>query len=338
MMTVTVLRCILLCLLAANIAQAAAPVYTMPWTPPTHVLSPEELAPLLRGWDEAIVRDKFRDKADVLAKVTGSVPKDMRYAGKYFLYYSNPEIRDRVIALYLKEGAREEAGEPISADADEIFSHPESEGGAEYLIFLSTVAESTFDPRIYEAVLLGPGLFDAGDFRELYLATVNAERTLDLLSEAKPGPEGRIDWGANAGKGGNPQFLYHSEFRAISVVGAYEILTLMTAQSPEALRAKRSQVLSFITNTVKHFAKPHKLSYEPKPVYFRWYDYDVRSAALDIVGFLGTVTEMRLVEEIIRDAPKVDFENRMKIMDKVQIREKGLRIIAQIQGRSPSGR
>jgi hypothetical protein len=336
-MTMIVLRCILLCLLAANIAQAAAPVPTIPWTPPTHVLSPEELAPLLQEWDEAIAGDKFRDKDDVLGKVKGRIPKGMHYAGRYFLYYSNPEIRDRVIALYLKEGAREEAGQPISADANEVFRHPESEGGAEYLIFLSTLAESTFDPRIYEAVLLGLGL--TGDFRELYLATVNAERTLDLLSEAKPGPEGRILRGKNTGKEGHPEYFYHNEFDImLTVVGAYDILSLMVAQSPEALRAKRSQVLSFIANTVKHFAKPHKLSYEPKPVYFRWYDYDVRSAALDIVGFLGTVTEMRLVEEIIRDAPKVDFENRMKIMDKGQIREKGLRIIAQIQGRSPSGR
>ena len=336
-MTMIVLRCILLCLLAANIAQAAAPVPTIPWTPPTHVLSPEELAPLLRKWDEAIAGDIFREKDDVIWRVSGRVPKGMHYAGRYFLYYSNPEIRDRVIALYLKEGAREEAGQPISADANEVFRHPESEGGAEYLIFLSTLAESTFDPRIYEAVLLGLGL--TGDFRELYLATVNAERTLDLLSEAKPGPEGRILRGKNTGKEGHPEYFYHNEFDImLTVVGAYDILSLMVAQSPEALRAKRSQVLSFIANTVKHFAKPHKLSYEPKPVYFRWYDYDVRSAALDIVGFLGTVTEMRLVEEIIRDAPKVDFENRMKIMDKGQIREKGLRIIAQIQGRSPSGR
>ncbi len=220
-MTMIVLRCVLICLLAANAAQVAAPVYRMPWTPPTRVLSPEELAPLLREWDEAIAGDRFRDKEGVLGKVTASVPEDMRYAGKYFLFYSNPEIRDRVIALYLKETTRHEAGQPISADADEIFSHPESEGGAEYLIFLSTLAESTFDPRIYEAVSLGLGL--TGDFRQLYLATVNAERTLDLLSEAKPGPEGRIDWGANAGKGGNPQFFCHSEFRAISVVGAYEI-------------------------------------------------------------------------------------------------------------------
>ena len=335
-MTVIVLRYVLLCLLAANVAQAAAPVPTMPWTPPTRVLSPEELVPLLREWDEAIVRDKFRDKADVLGKVAGSVPKDMRYAGKYFLYYSNPEIRDRVIALYLQDVAREEAGEPISADADEIFSQPESEGGAEYLIFLSTLAESTFDPRIYEAVLLGLGL--TGDFRELYLATVNAERTLDLLSEAKPGPHGRIQWGANIGKRGHPHHLYHSEFAEMSVDDAYEILTLMIGQSPKALRAKRTPVFSFIANTVKHFAKPHKLSYEPKPVYFRWYDYDVRSAALDVIGFLGTAAEVPLVEEIIRDAPKVDFEKRIKIKDKVQIREKGLRIIAQIRGRSPSGR
>ena len=335
-----VLRCALICLLAANAAQAAAPVPTMPWTPPTHVLSSEELAPLLREWDEAIAGDKFRDKEGVLGKVTGSVPEDMRYAGRYFLFYSNPEIRDRVIALYLQEVAREEAGQPISADANEVFRHPESEGGAEYLIFLSTLAESTFDPRIYEAVLLGLGL--SGDFRQLYLATVNAERTLDLLSEAKPGPQGRILRGKNTGKEGHPEYFYHNEFDImLTVVGAYDILSLMVAQSPQALRTKRSQMLAFVAKHAKHFATPHKLSYEPKPVYFQWPDYDVRNAALDIVGFLGTSAQVSLVEEIIRDAQDVDLEYLKDIrhLDRYeQIREKGLRIISQIQGKSPSGR
>lgn len=334
-----VLRCVLICLLAGNAAQSAAPVYRMPWTPPTHVLSSEELAPLLQEWDEAIAGDRFRDKEGVLGKVTGSVPEDMRYAGRPFLYYNNPEIRDRVIGLYLKETTRHEAGQPISADADEIFSHPESEGGAEYLILISTLAESTFDPRIYETVSLGLEL--TGDFRQLYLATVNAERTLDLLSEAKPGPHGRIQRGANIGKRGHPLHLYHSEFAEMSVADAYEILTLMTAQSPEALRTKRSQVLAFVAKHAKHFATPHKLSYEPKPVYFQWPDYDVRNAALDIVGSLGTSAEVSLVEEIIRDAQDVDMEYLKDIrhLDQYeQIREKGLRIIAQIGGKSPSGR
>ncbi len=115
----------------------------------------------------------------------------------------------------------------------------------------------------------------------------------------------------------------------------------MTAQSPQALRAKRSQVLSFVAKHAKHFAKPHKLSYEPKPVYFQWPDYDVRNAALDIVGSLGKSAEVSLVEEIIRDVQDVDLEYLKDIrhLDQYeQIREKGLRIIAQIGGKSPSGR
>ena len=331
-MTVTVLRYILLCLFIVSIVQAETPVYRTPWRPPTSVLPPKELAPLLERWDQAMKSDKFRDKSRVLGQVTSFVPKGRRFANRYFLCYSNPEIIDRVINHYLEEAAK--AGQPIAADAT-------GEGSAEYMITLASIAESTFDPRIYETVLmdLSGGV---GDFRLLYLATVNPEGTLELLFESRPGPHGRIQRGANAGKEGHPDYFYHPEIGGISVVDAHDILSLMTTQSPEALRAQRTQVLSFVAKHVKHFATPRKRSYKPKPVYLRWYDYDVRNAALDVVGFLGTSTEMKLVEDIIHDAREVDLEYLRSIrkLDRYeQIWEKGLRIIKQIlRRRSPSER
>ena len=332
-----VLRYIVLCLFVYSIVQAATPIPTTPWRPPTSLLSSEELAPLLQEWDWAIETDKFHDKDGVVAKVTGVIPPDNRFKGDYFLRYSNPEITDRVINLYLKDSAREAAGQPISTDANEIFKYPESEGGAEYMIALTSIAESTLDPRIYETVLL----FDSGlsgDFRTLYLATVNPERTLDLLFESKRGPHGRIQRGANAGKPGHPDYFYHDEIRGISVDRAYTLLSLMSTQSPAALRAERTRTLSFVEKHVKYFAAPRQVSYRLEPVYFQWHDYSVRSAALDIVGFLGTSTEVKLVEEIIRDARKVDLE-RLRSIRKLnpyeQIREKGLRIIEYIRLKSP---
>jgi hypothetical protein len=293
----------------------------MPWTPPTRVLSPEKLAPLLQEWDEAIADGKFRDLQDVLGKVKGRVPNGMRYAGKYFLFYSNPEIRDRVIALYFNEAARYEAGQ--------LIPDLSGEGNAEFTRFVATLAESTFDPRIYETEWSRLGFY--GDFKTLYRATVNAERSLDLMFEAKP-------------QTGNPDYFDHSEIDiTLTVVDAYDILSLMVTQSPEALRTNRTRVFSFIAKHAKHFATPRKRSYGSKTetVYLRWHDYDVRNAALDIVSFLGTSAEVSLVEEIIRDAQEVDLEYLKDIrhLDQYeQIREKGLRIIAQIRGKSPSGR
>jgi hypothetical protein len=330
-MYVTVLRYIVVGLCVCSVAQAATPIPPMPWAPPTSLFSPEELAPLLQEWDRAIESSKFDDKDSVVAKVTGIVPEGRPFEGDYYLRYSNPEIIDRVIALYLKDSAREAAGQPIALDAT-------GEGSAEYMIALTSIAESTLDPRIYEMVLLFESGF-SGDFRNLYLATVNPQRTVGVLFESKRGPHGRIQRGANAGKPGNPDHFYHHEIGGISVDDVYIILSLMSTQSPAALRAERARTLSFVEKHVKHFAAPRKVSYRPEPVYFRGHDYRVRSAALDTVGFLGTSAEVKLVEEIIRDAREVNLE-RLRSVRKLdryeQIREKGRRIIEQIRSRSPS--
>jgi hypothetical protein len=326
------LRCIVFCLFVSSIVQAATLIPPMPWAPPTGLLSPEELAPLLQEWDRAIESNKFYDKAGVVAKVTGIIPEGRRFGGDYYLRYSNPEIIDRVINLYLKEDARKAAGQPIAPDAT-------GEGIAEYMTALASIAESTFDPRIYATVLSPHSGLLSGDFRNFYLAVVNPKKTLGVLFESKRGPHGRITRGANAGKPGHPDYFYHDEIWGISVDDAYTLLSLMSTQSPAALRVGRTRTLSFVEKHVKHFAAPRKVSYRPEPVYFQWHDYRVRSAALDTVGFLGTSAEVKLVEEIIRDARDVDLE-RLRSVRKLnpyeQIREKGRRIIEQIRSRSPS--
>ena len=325
-MTVTVLRYILLCLLVTSVVQAETPVPTTPWRPPTSVLPPKELEPFLQEWDAAMAGDKFDDKDRVRSAVGGFIPKGMRFADAYFLRYSNPEIIDRVINHYLEAAANEAAGQWVASDAS-------SEGSAEYMMFLASMAESTFDPRVYEAVLTHLGGF-AGDFLHLYLATVNPERTLDLLFESKLGPY--------PGKRGSQNHFYHHEIDLVMHLSdAYRILLLMFEQSPEALRTKRLQVLSFVGKYAKHYAVP-QMRYKPEPEYLEWSDYWLRSRALDVVGFLGASTEVKLVEGIIEDAREVDLEylrNTNKKLDRYeQIREKGQRIIKQIRGRSPSER
>ena len=127
---------------------------------------------------------------------------------------------------------------------------------------------------------------------------------------------------------------------AMPLVDAYRILLLMFEQSPEALRTKRLQVLSFVGKYAKHYAVP-QMRYKPEPEYLEWSDYWTRSRALDVMGVLGASTEVKLVEGIIEDAREVDLEylRSTKKLDRYeQIREKGLRIIKQIRGRSPSER
>ena len=201
-MTVTVLRSILLCLFIVSIVQAATPVPTPPCAALMKTLSPEELEPILQEWDRAMASGKFRDKDRAMGLVTGIVPKGMRFGKRMFVRYNNPEIIDRVVALYLKEETDYEIGRNKPRHPSDL----SSEGVAEYMMFLSEAAESTFDPRIYEAVSGSESGF-TGSFRHLYLASVNPARTLALLFEAKRGPHGRIQRGANAGKEGHPGLL-----------------------------------------------------------------------------------------------------------------------------------
>ena len=333
-MTVTVfLRCILLCLLITSVVRAETRVPTTPWQPPTSVLPPKELEPLLQEWDAAMAGDKFYHKGSVCSAVGGFIPKGQRFADAYFLRYSNPEIIDRVINHYLEVAANRAAGQWVASAEYRVASDASGEGNAEYIMFLAAMAESTFDPRIYEAVLTFLGGV-AGDFWTVYLATVNPERTLDLLFESKLGPY--------PGKRGSQNFFYHHEIDlSIPLDDAYRILLLMVEQSPEALRTKRLEVLSFVGKYAKHYAVP-QMRYKPEPEYLEWSDYWTRSRALDVMGVLGASTEVKLVEGIIEDAREVDLEylrNTNKKLDRYeQIREKGQRIIKQIRGRSPSER
>ncbi len=336
-MTVTVLRSILLCLFVVSIVQAATPVPTPPCAPLMKTLSPEELEPILQEWDRAMASGKFRDKDRATGLGTGIVPKGMQFGGRTFVRYNNPEIIDRVVALYLKEQTDYEGNRPL------LPSDLSHEGVAEYLMFLAEAAESTFDPRIHEAVLLNENGF-SGSFRHLYLASVNPARTLDLLFEAKRGPHGHIQRGANAGKEGHPDYFYHPEISGISVYNAYDILSLMIGQSPEVLRDKRTRVLSFVAKHAKHYSTPREVLHRSEPVYFSAHDYMVRSVALDVIGVLGTAAEVKQVEAIIHEAREVDFEKVGRIRRYLersgyeQIRKKGQRIIKQIRERSPSER
>ena len=80
-MTVTVLRSILLCLLITSVVRAETRVPTTPWQPPTSVLPPKELEPLLQEWDAAMAGDKFYDKGSVCSAVGGFIPQVAAFCG-----------------------------------------------------------------------------------------------------------------------------------------------------------------------------------------------------------------------------------------------------------------
>ena len=296
-----------------------------PFFPSMTALSQDELKPLLEEWDKAIESDRLQEKGKAIMKVANYVPENMRFRGSYVLRYSNPEIKDRIIDLYLRECAK--ANQPPPDVRSETNPWHGGEGGAEYMIFLMTMAESTFDPRIYETKLVLLGV--SGDLRILYLATVNPERTLNLLLESKRGQ--RI------GKRGHQDFFYHGETAwGMSVDDAYSLLSLMSIQSPKVLRDNRDRVLAFVATHLKHYASPRSVCYRPEPVYLKGLDYDVRNGALDVLGLLGTSEDIKTVEDIIRDAPQIDPKrlNGGPRDRREQIQQKGIRVIEQIRQRT----
>jgi len=307
---------------AENVAQAEKVSEPKPsFFPPMTTLTQGELKPLLEKWDKAIESDRMEEKRRMLSLVSHDVSeKNMRFRGSLVLRYDNSEIIDRIVGLYLKECARR-------VDDDKREGNPWYDGDGEYMIYLMTMAESTFDPRIYETEMMHIGV--TGELRLLYLATVNPEKTLKYLFESKRGY--RVGT-----KKGHPDYFYHGRTAwGISVDRAYTLLSLMCVQSPTILNRHRDRVLSFVKEHVKHFTSPRTVSYKTEPVYPKMNDYDVRNGALDILELLGAVEDVELVEEIVRGAPQLE-PKKLKGGPRdrrEQIQHKGERVIGLIRRR-----
>ena len=323
----TILRLFLFWLLVSSVVQAA-----VPWTPPTENLPADKLSPLLEAWDGALANRNFDDFEHIVGSITAMVPEGQRFSKTSVIRYDNPEIIDRVVDYFLAMSERLKNG-------SQFFPEEYAEG---YSSHITTLAESTFDSRIYENRLRDDRA-EGSRMRNVYLATVNPTRTLDFLFESKTGDRSPR---ANNGRGGSPEFLYHQgEFRwSMPIDRAFTVLADMIAQSPHALEDARERTIAFAAEHARHFSQPPlDASHSAMLVYYEGYDYYVRYDALDLLEFLGTVTEVPLVEEIIRDAPYVDLSEMRggfgRLLDRYeQIQDKGLRIIEILRQRSPSQR
>lgn len=321
-----VLNCILICSLALNVDQAEqVPAPESNFLPPMKTMSQEELKPLLEKWDKAIESEIVEEKHKVLCQAARNIyEKNFRFRGSDVLGYDNPEIIDRVVTLYLAECAKPMDMEPSPTNHWYY-------GEGEYQTMFMTMAESTFDPRIFETVLNPPEYY--GELRILYLATVNPERTLNFLLESKRGQR--------VGKQGHPDYFYHGKVSwGMSVDQAYTLLSLLCVQAPQVLISNRDRVMSFVKTHIEHFASPRIVSYKSEPVYLKINDYDVRNGALDILKLLGMAEDVKVVEDIIRDAPQMDPKrlNGGPRDRREQLQQKGIRVIDQIRQRTEKSR
>lgn len=284
------------------------------WPQATH-LSGGELSPLLEKWDRYVASDDLTSRGHAIMMVEQYVERPYVYYGARVLRYKNPEIKDRVVALYLRECAK--PGFPAIEGG---------EGGHEYMELLMTVAESTMDPRIWDYELVT----SLGDLRSFYLASVNADRTLEYLLESKCGVRPKGDnWPVV-----NPHSFYHASPKfALAITNAFTLLSMMSTQSPKAIQDKREKVLAFVKEHHAHFTslrpEAHPVAPEGEA------DYEVRNGALDVLALIGGKADVELVQDIMRGAPVVDLKrvnSRIKIA-REQVAEKGMRIIQLIRYR-----
>jgi hypothetical protein len=322
---------ILNCILVGWLASGAAPLEPAAagrsdFLPLVKTLPQEELRPLVEKWDASIANDRLEEKSKALYSFAKYIPdRHMRFYGVHVLGYTNREVVDRVVDLYLREYAKATLPPPAEGVSETNPWYSNDEG--EYLTCLLTLAESSFDPRIYKTELNPPGGME-GDLRMLYLASVNPETTLAYLLECRLGQ--RVN-----GKG-NPDYFYHGEVAwGMSVVEAFQVLSFMSVQSPDVLRRHRTDVLSFVRHHVKHYAFPRSgEDYGPKPVYLKVLDYDVRNPALDVLGLLATPDDIAEVEDVMANPPVMAPEqlNGGSRNRREQIQSKGDRIIGTLRG------
>jgi hypothetical protein len=326
-MKTKLLKYILFCSFALNISQAKQVTTSEPNLLPTmKTLSQEELKPLLEKLDKAIKSELIEEKEKALIGIAHYITEEnMRFQGCYMLAYNNPEIKYRVIDLY-----KHECSMPMDKELspkNPWFYSEDGEGGYEEL-FMS-LAESTFDPNIYDVELNPPESY--GGLRLLYLTTVNPDKTLNTLLESS--------LGIRLGKPITPpDFFYHDKMlTGLAVNEAFSgLLSLMCIQSPETLIKNPERVISFVKEHLKHYVAPRKVDDRTDLVYFNGQDYDVRNGSLDVMKLIGTEKDINLIEEIISNAPILDSKvikdgpyNRRE-----QIKQKGENVIKYIREKS----
>ncbi len=259
-------------------------------------LADDLLQVLLGELDIAIASADFRGRSRALSLVTLHVAPEEHFGASLAIKFSNRDVKERVVELYLDEYTRMEI--TPSDGSEETNPWHSGEAGAEYLINLMTVAESTFDPRLHSLeVQILPV---SGELRECYLAVAEPGETLRLVLEAQ--------LGARKDQAANQDYLYYEKAgkpACFSLDGAFRILALMARESPHVLEARKDETLAFVETHAKHFAAPRSVSYRPEPQRLIWQDFHCRSSVLDVLELLGDENNVRLAEELTQDPPAI---------------------------------
>jgi hypothetical protein len=298
-----------------NLAVLAAAAEMYEDCPPREMLSEAELAPLLETWDEAVASPELVLRANVLHLIEWPAPQEWfpegwPPEGAFGLRYANPEILERLLSLYQQETSLHEemSRQGLSFEDVGLIVPPGSELPADYMGHLASLAMSTFSPAIYDTVL--HDCYGGGQLK--YLATVYPERTLELLLQT--------ELGGTDGTEGDPNILYHPERKIVclDLREAFQLLVLLCERSPEAVEARREEVLEFVRRYAKYYALPPGVTPRrfcefprspegyvlPHKAEGPIADYGLRRPALAVLELLATAEDVYTVQDIMFDPPK----------------------------------
>ncbi|MGI6458996.1 MAG: hypothetical protein ACOX5J_02685 [Candidatus Hydrogenedentales bacterium] len=294
-------------------------------------LEAEPLQVLLGEWDRLVASRDFRERDKALWLVATHVKARLFFGAGTAIKYSNEEIKARVVELYLDECARMDAS--LMEGDKESGPLYGGEAGAEYLWALMTVAESTFDPRLYEYEVRTMPM--GGLLRRSYLAVVNPDKTLHIILNAH--------LGYRDGKKMNQDSLYFTKegmSASISLDGAFQVMALMKKESPEALQEQKERVVEFVRVHALHFSAPRKEVYRDEPVRLCWHDFYCRGGAFDVLELLGDSRDLPFAKKLSQDLPDMpekDFEESPRhYLKRESLTEKARRVIPLLRSREPS--
>lgn len=301
------------------------------------IMPPDDLERLIHRWDSIRPHSLFETPV-------GSVSTQVKFPDDSFhfiLRYRNDEIVTRVVDLYIAEHQRflalmiHSAEEALSAgegtpsqqaawaknmehdrkclnaligrygkrfnDEHLIERRGEGEAELEYHDLLIPVAESTFSKEIHDCVIRSPFY---SSLREMYLAFVRPDETIDSLLEAQLGI-----------RDGERVSAFDSLFFAdccgsMSTVQAMTFVHTFVALNEDVANRRRDLLVSLVKQYALVYSKPVPaatgIAKSFHGIRFTANDYDTRVLALQILSKIGGADEVRLVREIATVAPVPD--------------------------------
>ena len=261
--------------------------------------------PALRSTLDAIHAQNASEFSQDLDRLLSQwmVPLSVENTTAFPLKYNDPPIVEMVLHVYIAKVEQERAYSAAIRQGDEtsyIGGGSEAalngEAAMDFYSMLADMAESTLSESLYDYVWDYP---QRSNFRRLYLAHVQPEKTVARLTEAELGRT------VNGKFVGEDSLFWEGAVIGTPLFKALQYLADIALMHPDIREANRE--------ALRAFAAKHGLHYAPtdSETHARWRDYQARRAAMQILDVTGTPEDLPLLEALAHDAPGPDEARRI---------------------------